>query len=40
LESLCDVIDLDGALLLGTDIENGIIYEGAVIHPPSKALWG
>lgn len=40
LESLCDVIDLDGALLLSEDVEHGLIYDGAIVHPPSKALWG
>jgi len=40
LESLCDVIDLDGALLLAEDIENGLRYKAATIHPPTKALWG
>lgn len=40
LESLCDVIDLDGALLLAKDIENGLVYDGAIVHPPSKLLWG
>jgi len=40
LESLCDIIDLDGALLLGEDIEAGLIYDGAIVNPPTKALWG
>lgn len=40
LESLCDVIDLDGPLLLATDIEDGLIYDGANVSPPSKTLWG
>ncbi len=40
LESLCDVIDLDGALLLAEDIENGLIYEGSLLHPPKANLWG
>jgi len=40
LESLCDIIDLDGALLLGEDIDAGLIYEGAIVNPPSSALWG
>lgn len=40
LESLCDIIDLDGALLLAEDIENGLKYDGATLYPPSKALWG
>jgi len=40
LESLCDIIDLDGALLLAEDVQNGLRYEGATVYPPSKALWG
>jgi len=40
LESLCDIIDLDGALLLAEDIENGMHYDGATIHPPGRQLWG
>ena len=40
LESLCDIIDLDGALLLAEDIANGLVYDEAVIQPPTKALWG
>ena len=40
LESLCDIIDLDGALLLAEDIENGLKYDGAMIYPPSPKLWG
>ena len=40
LESLCDVIDLDGALLLADDIENGLRYKDATIYPPRTALWG
>ena len=40
LESLCDIIDLDGALLLAEDIEAGLIYDDAIVNPPEKALWG
>lgn len=40
LESFADVIDLDGPLLLAADITNGLVYEDATIHPPTKALWG
>lgn len=40
LESLCDIIDLDGALLLAQDIENGLRYEVATVYPPIKSLWG
>jgi len=40
LESLADYIDLDGPLLLAGDIENGLHYNGAWVHPPSAELWG
>jgi len=40
LESLCDVIDLDGALLLAEDVEHGLVYDGSTVHPPARALWG
>ena len=40
LESLCDIIDLDGALLLAEDIGHGLTYEAATIYPPSPQLWG
>jgi len=39
-ESLCDVIDLDGPLLLSKDIENGLEYDGPIIHPPKPIFWG
>lgn len=40
LESLCDVIDLDGALLLAEDVEHGLKYDEATVYPPAKQLWG
>jgi len=40
LESLCDIIDLDGALLLADDVDNGLKYDGATVFPPSRQLWG
>ncbi len=40
LEQFADYIDLDGPLLLKKDIENGLLYEGAIIHPPKINLWG
>ena len=40
LESLCDIIDLDGALLLAKDIEHGLEYQGSLVHPPKASLWG
>jgi L-alanine-DL-glutamate epimerase-like enolase superfamily enzyme len=33
-------VDLDGALLLAEDREPGLIYEGSIILPPDRALWG
>jgi len=33
-------VDLDGPLLLAHDRENGLRYDGSVVHPPSPALWG
>ena len=35
-----DVIDLDGPLLLARDRPDGLRYDGSIIHPPSRALWG
>lgn len=40
LESLCDIIDLDGPLLLANDIDGGLKYEDATVFPPNAALWG
>ena len=34
------VVDLDGPLLLARDRPNGLRYEGSIVHPASKALWG
>lgn len=34
------VVDLDGPLLLASDRENALRYEGATVFPPSPALWG
>ena len=34
------VVDLDGPLLLARDRDNGLRYEGSLVHPPSSALWG
>ena len=33
-------VDLDGPLLLARDREPGIRYEGSLMHPPPRALWG
>ena len=40
LESFADYIDLDGPLLLAKDRKKGLRYEGPVIHPPARELWG
>lgn len=34
------VVDLDGALLLAQDRDDGLHYDGSVVHPPTAALWG
>jgi hypothetical protein len=34
------VVDLDGPLLLARDRENGLHYEGSLVHPPTPELWG
>lgn len=33
-------VDLDGPLLLARDRSEGLVYEGALVYPPSPALWG
>ncbi len=33
-------VDLDGPLLLAQDREDGLRYEGSIVHPPKPALWG
>ena len=33
-------VDLDGPLLLARDRPDGLRYDGAIVHPPSPALWG
>lgn len=35
-----EFVDLDGPLLLSEDRPNGLAYRGAVVEPPSPALWG
>ena len=35
-----DVVDLDGPLLLAEDREAALRYEGSVVHPAERALWG
>ncbi len=33
-------VDLDGPLLLAKDREDGITFDGSLMHPPSPQLWG
>ncbi len=33
-------VDLDGPLLLARDRDDGLRYEGSLVHPPSPSLWG
>ena len=33
-------VDLDGPLLLAEDRAHGLRYDGALVHPPERALWG
>jgi L-Ala-D/L-Glu epimerase len=40
LAQYADFVDLDGPLLLQKDRENGLFYDGSVIHPPKPDLWG
>lgn len=35
-----EFIDLDGPLLLERDCPNGLFYDGSMVHPPTKELWG
>lgn len=36
----CEVVDLDGPLLLTSDVSDGIDYRGDRLSPPSVRLWG
>ncbi|MCW0183341.1 N-acetyl-D-Glu racemase DgcA [Zavarzinia sp.] len=40
LAGRADFVDLDGPLLLDRDREPALAFEGAMIQPPSPALWG
>jgi L-alanine-DL-glutamate epimerase-like enolase superfamily enzyme len=35
-----DVVDLDGPLLLARDRDGGLRYDGSIVHPPERQLWG
>jgi L-alanine-DL-glutamate epimerase-like enolase superfamily enzyme len=34
------LVDLDAPLLLAEDRKGGLTYEGSIVHPPSRELWG
>lgn len=40
LTTYADFVDLDGPLLLARDREPGLRFDGSVVHPPERALWG
>jgi L-Ala-D/L-Glu epimerase len=35
-----EFVDLDGPLLLATDREPGLTYDGSLVYPPKPELWG
>jgi L-alanine-DL-glutamate epimerase-like enolase superfamily enzyme len=40
LAQTAEWVDLDGPLLLRKDRAPGLIYEGALVHPPTPNVWG
>ena len=40
LAQLADYVDLDGPLLLAKDRDPGFTFEGSLMLPPPRALWG
>jgi L-alanine-DL-glutamate epimerase-like enolase superfamily enzyme len=40
LAQQADVVDLDGPLLLARDRDGGLRYDGSIVHPPERELWG
>jgi L-Ala-D/L-Glu epimerase len=40
IAQLCEIADLDGPLLLRSDVPHSIRYEGSRMHAPEAALWG
>ena len=40
LTSMARFVDLDGPLLLARDRDNGLRYDGSLVHPPKPSLWG
>ncbi len=37
---LCDLVDIDGPLLLKEDRAEGLTYDGGVVSGLTSALWG
>jgi len=40
LTPMARFVDLDGPLLLARDRDNGLRYDGSLVHPPEASLWG
>ncbi len=40
LAPLARYVDLDGPLLLARDRQQGLVYDGSLVHPPGRQLWG
>ena len=40
LAPMARVVDLDGPLLLARDRDDGLRYDGSLVHPPEPSLWG
>jgi L-alanine-DL-glutamate epimerase-like enolase superfamily enzyme len=40
LAPMARFVDLDGPLLLARDRDNGLRYDGSLVHPPEPSLWG
>ncbi|MDX2103505.1 MAG: dipeptide epimerase [Alphaproteobacteria bacterium] len=40
LAQWAEVVDIDAPLLLATDRQPGLSFDGSLVHPPTSALWG
>jgi L-alanine-DL-glutamate epimerase-like enolase superfamily enzyme len=40
LAQVAQWVDLDGPLLLAKDREHGLRYDGSLVHPATRAVWG
>jgi L-alanine-DL-glutamate epimerase-like enolase superfamily enzyme len=40
IAQFCDWVDMDGPLALVHDRDHGLVYNGAVVSPPTPELWG